>query len=227
MANAISKAFSLIFSGDAYLKGIVLTTLRMCLSSSIISLVIGMPLGILLGLVKFKGKGVVTTILRTLMGLPPVAVGIILYILFSGVGPFGFLRLIYSVELMIIAQIVLITPVVAGMAEMYVSQISEQFLDTAKGIRLKRGKVFLLAANESRFQMIAIYLYAFARAMAEVGAVQIVGGNILNETRVMTTTIALNYNTGKFEYAVALGFILLLMVLAANCIAGLIQEKLK
>ncbi len=227
MGKAIAKAFSLIFSGDAYLIGIISTTLRMSLSSSLISLIIGMPLGIMLALATFKGKGVVTTILRTLMGLPPVAVGIGLYLLFSGTGPFGSLRLIYSVELMIIAQIVLITPVVAGMAEMYVTQISADFLDTVKGVRLQYGKVFLLAINESRFQMIAIYLFAFARSMAEVGAVQIVGGNILNKTRVMTTTIALNYNTGKFEYAVALGLILLLMVLIINCIAGLIQEKLK
>jgi tungstate transport system permease protein len=227
MGKALAKAFSLILSGDAYLMGIISTTLRMSLSSSAISLILGMPLGVALALARFPGKKAVYTLLRTLMGLPPVAVGIGIYILFSGTGPFGSLGLIYSVELMIIAQVVLITPIVAGMAEMYVSQISEQFLDSAKGVRLNRGKVFALAINESRFQMIAIYLFAFARAMAEVGAVQIVGGNILNKTRVMTTTIALNYNTGKFEYAVALGLILLFMVLIVNCVASLIQEKLK
>jgi tungstate transport system permease protein len=192
MWNEVVKAFSLIFKGDPYLNSIIATTLEMALFSSLISLFIGAPIGILLGISKFKGKSVVTTLERTLMGLPPVAVGIIVYVLFSNTGPFGFLNLIYSVPLMIIAQVILISPVVSGMTETYISGVSPRFLEATKGLRLKKSKVFVLAAGECRQQLIATYLYAFSRAISEVGAVQIVGGNILYKTRVMTTVIALN-----------------------------------
>lgn len=227
MWTSIVKTFQLLFGGDRYLVGIVMTTLRMAFTSSAVSLAIGAPIGVLLGISRFKGKSIVTTIERTLMGLPPVAVGILVYILFSGTGPFGKLGLIYSVELMIIAQVILIVPIVSGMMDTYVSASSDALLETAKGLRLNRFKIFGLALNESKFQIVATYLFAFSRAISEVGAIQIVGGNILYKTRVMTTTIALNYNTGQFEYAVALGFMLLLIALAVNCIAALLQRRFK
>lgn len=201
--------------------------MEMALASSVISLLLGAPIGILIAISQFRGKGIVRIILRTLMGLPPVVVGIIIYVLFSGTGPFGGLNLIYSVELMIIAQVVLITPIVAGMTETYLSKLAPAIICTAKGLNIKKGKVLLLAANESKVELIAVYLFAFARATAEVGAVQIVGGNILHKTRVMTTTIALNYNTGQFEYAVALGIILLLIAVIVNCVAAILQARLK
>jgi len=199
----------------------------MAFASSVIATAIGAPLGILLGISRFKGKSILTTIERTLMGLPPVAIGILVYILFSGTGPFGKLGLIYSVRLMVIAQVILITPIVSGMMDTHVSATSDILLETAKGLRLNKGKIFLLAANESKFNLIATYLFAFSRAISEVGAIQIVGGNILYRTRVMTTAIALNYNTGQFNYALALGFMLLIIALIVNCIATIIQRRLK
>lgn len=227
MGQAVKQAFDLITSGNKLLGEIVGTTMRMALSSSLLALLIGVPIGVLVATSRFPGKKIVIVIMRTLMGLPPVVVGIVLYILFSGTGPFGSLKLVYSIELMIIAQVCLIAPIVAGMTETQVSSISAPILETSRGLGLNKIKVQLLTINESKYQIVAIYLFAFARAISEVGAVQIVGGNILHKTRVMTTTIALNYNTGQFTYAVALGIILLLIALVANLIASLLQRRAK
>lgn len=225
--NALKVAFDLIISQDKVLLETIGTTLYMALFSSVSALLIGVPIGILLSCARFPGKNVLVIILRTLMGLPPVVVGIVLFVLFSGTGPFGSLKLIYSVPLMIIAQIVLITPITAGMAEQHASGIFLKVFNTAKGLGLKSGKIYFLTMNECKYSVISIYLFAFARAISEVGAVQIVGGNILHKTRVMTTTIALNYNTGQFELAIALGIILLTIALLFNLTASLIVRKRK
>ena len=225
--ESFSKAFQLMGAGDKLLSEIVSTTLLMSLQSSVYSFLIGVPVGILIALNEFPGKKAVVTVIRTLMGLPAVAVGILIYMLFSGTGPFGASGLVYSVELMVIAQVVLITPIVAGMTENAVGATTKAMKETAYGMGLSRTKTFLLALNECKFQLIAVYLFAFARSIAEVGAVQIVGGNILHKTRVMTTAIALNYNTGQFQLAVALGIILILIVLGLNVVASLLQAGLK
>lgn len=225
MANSFVKAFELIFSGDKNLYEIIFTTLYMAFTSSIISLILGCPFGVMISTTKFRGKSTVKLFMRTLMGLPPVAVGIIVYVLFSGTGPFGSLKLIYSVELMIIAQVLLITPVVAGMTDNALESIAPPIIATAKGLNFNFLKTQVLVINEGKYQLLAVYLYAFARAIAEVGAVQIVGGNILHKTRVMTTTIALNYNTGQFNYAISLGIILLLISLLLNLLANVLQIK--
>ena len=196
----------------------------MAFSSSIIAFLFGTLIGLLVAFNDFPGKRIVVTFMRTLMGLPPVVVGIIVYVLFSGTGPFGNLGLIYSVKLMIIAQVVLITPIVAGMTETAISPIVKNSL---KGMGANPFKRVFLIIGESKYQLIAVYLFAFARAISEVGAVQIVGGNILYKTRVMTTAIALNYNTGDFSMAIALGFILLMISLCVNCVAALLQFGLK
>lgn len=224
VAEAFSKAFALMGEGNPLFGEIVRTTLVMCLQSSVYSMLIGVPIGVLVAIGSFPGKKIVVTVMRTLMGLPAVAVGIFVYLLFSGTGPFGGLGLMYSVELMVIAQVILITPVVAGMTESAVSPAYEGMRETVKGLNLNKGKAMLLAVNECKYQMIAVYLFAFGRSIAEVGAVQIVGGNILHKTRVMTTAIALNYNTGQFQLALALGIVLILIVLTVNVAATLLQR---
>ena len=227
MADAIAEAVELMSSQDPLLSGIIKTTLELAVTSSVIALVLGVIIGLLVASNDFTGKKIVVMILRTLMGLPPVVVGIVVYILFSGTGPFGKLGLIYSVELMIIAQIILITPIVAGMTETSMTPIVDRMRPTVKGLRLNPLKSFGLPVTEGKYQLIAVYLFAFARAISEVGAIQIVGGNILYKTRTMTTAIALNYNTGDFSMAVALGIILLLIALGVNLIAALMQMRLK
>ena len=199
--------------------------MKMALISSAIAFVLGSVLGLLIAYNKFRGKTVVKVFVRTMMGLPPVVVGIILYILFSNTGPFRALRLIYSVPLMIIAQIVLITPIAAGMTEGSVTSVVERLKPTLKGLRIPLPIRFALTLFECKYELVSVYLFSFARAISEVGAVQIVGGNILYKTRVMTTAIALNYNTGDFSYAVALGMILFVIALAVNLIAGVLQYE--
>ena len=223
MGSVFEKAGQLILGKDPLIGSILGTTMYMAVLSSLISFLLGGIIGMLIANNNFKGKTVVKIILRTLMGLPPVVVGIVLYILFSNTGPFRALGLIYSVPLMIIAQVVLITPIAAGMTESSVSSVVELCKPTLKGLGLSPIKRFGLTVYECKYQLISVYLFAFARAISEVGAVQIVGGNILYKTRVMTTAIALNYNTGDFAYAVALGIILLAIALAMNLTAGILQ----
>ena len=225
--TAFQKAWEMVIGQDPMLQNIVKTTLEMAFTSSILALLFGVLIGLVVAYNNFPGKKVVVVILRTLMGLPPVVVGIVVFILFSGTGPFGHLKLIYSVELMIVAQVVLITPIVAGMTETSLTPIVDRMRPTVKGLGLSVSKKFFLVLNEGKYQLIAVYLFAFARAISEVGAIQIVGGNILNKTRTMTTAIALNYNTGDFALAVALGIILLAIALGVNLVAGLLQMGLK
>ncbi len=226
MQTALMKAFELIMSGSRELNNILGVTARMSLSSSLIALLIGVPLGLWLGSCRFRGRGVLLVGFRTLMGLPPVVCGLLFYMLFSGVGPLRHLRLLFTVKAMIIAQVVLITPIVVCNMEAYVSGIADNVRETAKGLGLGRGKTFLLLANECSYQIISAYLLAFSRAIAEVGAVSMVGGAISWKTMVMTTAIMQYTNRGDFTLAVALGIILLSLSLLVNIAISLMQRRL-
>ena len=226
MQLAIAKAIDLIITGNAELISILSVTARMSLASSLIALLIGVPLGILLGSARFKGRGALLVINRTLMGLPPVVCGLLFYMLFSGVGPFGRFKLLFTVELMIAAQVVLITPIVVGNMETYVSGIAEAVRENARGLGLGRFKSFLLLANECVYQIFSAYLLAFARAIAEVGAVSMVGGAIAWKTNVMTTAIMQYTNRGDFSLGIALGIILLAVSLVVNVVISLLQRRL-
>ena len=221
--QSLGKAFNIIGSGSPLINEVIATTMKMTFTSSIISFIIGAPLGLLLATYNFKGKKVLVIIVRTLMGLPPVAIGILIYLLFRGIGPFGDLNLIFTVKAMIIAQVVLLIPLVVGMVETGAEATGLALYETRKGLGFGPGKTFLLMANENKYSLVASYMFAFARATAEVGAVQIVGGNILHRTMVMTTYIALNYNSGNLEYAVALGVIIIAITLGLNLVAGILQ----
>ena len=217
MQSAIAKA---------ELISILSVTARMSLASSLIALLIGVPLGILLGSARFKGRGALLVINRTLMGLPPVVCGLLFYMLFSGVGPFGRFKLLFTVGLMIAAQVVLIIPIVVGNMESYVSGIAEAVRENARGLGLRRFKSFLLLANECVYQIFSAYLLAFARAIAEVGAVSMVGGAIAWKTNVMTTAIMQYTNRGDFSLGIALGIILLAVSLVVNVVISLLQRRL-
>ena len=226
MQTALMKALELIMSGSRELNNILAVTARMSLSSSLIALLIGVPLGIWLGSCRFRGRGVMLVGFRTLMGLPPVVCGLLFYMLFSGVGPLRHLRLLFTVKAMIIAQVVLITPIVVCNMEAYVSGIAADVRETAKGLGLGGIKTFLLLANECSYQIISAYLLAFSRAIAEVGAVSMVGGAISWKTMVMTTAIMQYTNRGDFTLAVALGMILLSLSLMVNIAISLMQRRL-
>ena len=226
MHTALEKALFLILSADAELCNILSVTARMSLASSILALLIGLPLGILLGSCKFKGRGVLLVVNRTLMGLPPVVCGLIFYMLFSGVGPFRQYKLLFTVDIMVMAQVVLITPIVVSSLESYISGIAPVIRETAKGLGLGNFKTFQLLTNECIYQVFSAYLLAFSRAIAEVGAVSMVGGAIAWKTNVMTTAIMQYTNRGNFSLGIALGIILLTVSFLVNVMISLLQRRL-
>ena len=225
MQTALAKAWELIITGDEQLIDIMLTTAKMSFSSSLLALLLGLPLGLLLGSREFPGKSVLVVLNRTLMGMPPVVCGLLFYLLFSGVGPFGHLKLLFTVPLMVLAQLLLITPLVIGNVESYVNSIAADVRESAMGLGLKAGRRFWLLANECVYQVFSVYLLAFARAIAEVGAVSMVGGAIAWKTNVMTTTIMQYTNRGDFSLGVALGLILMAVSLLVNAAVTLLQRR--
>ncbi len=225
MQTALQKAIELILSGDRELCNILLVTARMSISSSLLALLIGVPVGIWLGSCRFSGRGILVVVNRTLMGMPPVVCGLIFYMLFSGVGPFRRFHLLFTVNIMIMAQVFLIAPIVIGNVETYVSGIASSVRDTAKGLGLGTARMLMLLANESMYQILSAYLLAFARATAEVGAVSMVGGAIAWKTNVMTTAIMQYTNRGNFSLGIALGLILMTVSLAVNVVITLLQRR--
>lgn len=227
MSSALEKAMELILSADAELLNILGTTARMSLSSSLLALLLGVPLGIWLGAARFPGRGALSLINRTLMGMPPVVCGLVFYMLFSGVGPFRQLHLLFTVPLMVLAQVALITPIVVGNMESFVLPLADTVKENAKGLGLGRLKAYALLANECVYQILSTYLLAFARAIAEVGAVSMVGGAIAWKTNVMTTAIMQYTNRGNFSLGIALGLILMALALLVNGAISLAQRRLR
>ena len=226
MSTAFHQAIGLMFSGSALLENILAVTFRMSLASSLIALLLGVPLGILYGSRAFPGRRALVVINRTLMGLPPVVCGLLCYLMFCGVGPLRALKLLYTVKGMVIAQILLITPIVAGMMESGVSAIAPDIRETALGLGFGGGKRLLLLFNESAYQIITTYLLGLSRALAEVGAVSMVGGAIAYKTNVMTTAIMNYTNMGNFVTALALGIILFALSLLINIAVSILQGRL-
>ena len=226
MQTALSKAIALILSADAELLDILDVTARMSLQSSVIALLLGVPLGIWLGACKFPGRSVLLVTNRTLQGMPPVVCGLVFYMLFSGVGPFRHLKLLFTVKIMIMAQVVLITPIVVSAMETYVSGIASAVRETARGLGFGPAKTFWLLCNECVYPILSAYLLAFARSIAEVGAVSMVGGAIAWKTNVMTTAIMQYTNRGNFSLGIALGMILLVISLVVNIVISLLQRRL-
>lgn len=226
MGTALQKAIALILSADAELLNILSVTARMSLQSSLIALALGVPLGIWLGDCRFPGRGVLLVLNRTLMGMPPVVCGLLFYMLFSGVGPLRHMKLLFTVKIMVLAQVALITPIVIGNMETYVAGIAPAIRETAKGLGLGRFKTFLLLCNECLYSIISAYLLAFARSIAEVGAVSMVGGAISWKTNVMTTAIMQYTNRGNFSLGIALGMILMAVSLLVNIVISLLQRRL-
>ena len=226
MKSSLIKAIELILSADRELLDILSVTAEMSIQSSLFALLLGLPLGIWLGACKFPGRNALLVANRTLMGMPPVVCGLVFYMLFSGVGPFRHLKLLFTVDIMVMAQIVLITPIVVGNMETYTSSVAPAVRETAKGLGLNGFKTFGLLCNECVYQIISAYLLAFARSIAEVGAVSMVGGAIAWKTNVMTTAIMQHTNRGNFTLGVALGIILLTISLVVNILISLLQRRL-
>ncbi len=226
MKTSLIRAINLIISPTEELLDILGTTAKMSLSSSLIALVIGVLIGIWLGSSKSKVKSVLIVINRTLVGMPPVVCGLILFMLFSGVGPFRHLQWMFSVQLMILAQVLLITPIVISTMETNIAEIAGPIKENCRGLGLSKSQSLKLILNESVYFIFSSYLMAFSRAIAEVGAVSMVGGAIAWKTNVMTTAIMMYTNRGDFTLGVALGIILLILSSIVNIAVTLIQRRL-
>jgi len=217
--DTIKEVVGLLFGSDGELRQIIWLTLKMSFFSTIISSGIGIPLGVILGCVKFPGRGVIMRITTTMMSMPPVVAGLVVFLLLSNSGPFGQMQLLFSLTAMVTAQVLLITPIIAGHTANIVESRYKQLSETVSGIGISPAMSLLYTFYECRKQMIVVLLTGFGRAVSEVGAVQIVGGNIQFKTRVMTTTIMMVTNMGRFHVAIALGVVLLLIAFAVNAAA--------
>ena len=206
----ILKSLKLIFSGDFLLFEIILLSLRVSLFALIIASTIGILLSYFLALKNFYLKNFILIVLNSFMGIPPVVVGLIVYFLFAYGGPFGTLELLYTPTAMIIAQIIIIFPIVTSLSHEIFSQNWHQYRDQFRSLNMPFFGIIKILIMHSYFLLITVLLSAFGRAISEVGAVMIVGGNIDHYTRVMTTAISLETRMGNLEYAMALGLVLII-----------------
>jgi tungstate transport system permease protein len=218
MAEGVS-ALDLIVTGDPALWAIVRLSLMVSISAVIIAAVVGFPLGALLALVPFRGRTPLVVLLNACMGLPPVVVGLAVFLLLSRSGPLGPLGILFTPQAMVIAQAILVTPILAALARQTIEDLWVEYRDefSAMGARPSRRVAALLW--DARFSLITILLAGFGRAAAEVGAVMIVGGNIEGFTRTMTTAIALETSKGDLPLAMGLGAVLIAIVIAVNGLA--------
>ena len=218
------SALSLILTGDPALVAIVRLSLIVTVSATLPAGLIGLPLGAVVALTRFPGRSAVIIALNGLMGLPPVVVGLLVFLALSRSGPLGFLGLLFTVKAMIIAQAVLITPIVAALTRQVIEDLWGEYRDefTAMNVGPKARMSALLW--DARYALVTILLAGFGRAAAEVGAVMIVGGNIDGFTRVMTTSIALETSKGNLPLAIGLGVILIAIVMAINALAWVVRE---
>jgi tungstate transport system permease protein len=191
-------------------------SMRVTLTAVVLACVIGLPLGAAVGTFNFPGRTLVAVILNALMGLPPVVVGLLVYLVLSASGPLGPLRLLYTPTAMIIAQMVLVTPIVAALTRQVIEDLNREYSEQFASLGVGRFDRLTAMLWDARYSLLTVALAGFGRAVAEVGAVIIVGGNINHVTRVMTTTIALETSKGNLQLALALGVILLMIAFAVN-----------
>jgi len=203
---------------------IIGVTLRMSLASTSIASVLGIIFGLLLERYRFPGKRIVVRICRTLMGMPSVVAGLIVYLLLMRRGPFGSWNLLFTVKAMVIAQVILITPIVTGMVHTYAVRSAPAIRAFAKTMGADRFQTQLLFIKEMSSEIYFVFITAFSRSISEVGAVMIVGGNIQHKTRTMTTTISMLRNLGNFGQGVTLGIILLVIVFILQSLSDLLHR---
>lgn len=219
-AQAFGAAFGLVASGDPELLGIVALSLRVTLTAVLLACLIGMPLGAALAVSRFRGRGVAVAGLDALMGLPPVVVGLAVYLALSRSGPLGALGLLYTPAAMVIAQVILVVPIVAALTRAAVADLHAEYDELLRSMGSRRLETVATLLWDARLALLTAALAGFGRAAAEVGAVMIVGGNIAHHTRVMTTAIALETSKGELALALGLGLVLLAISLGVSAAVG-------
>ena len=221
---AFAEAFHLIAAGDSDLLEIVGLSLRVSLTAVVISCVIGFPLGAVIGIVDFRGRQCIIVCVNALMGLPPVVVGLVAYLILSNSGPLGWLDLLYSPTAMSIAQTILVAPIVTALSRQIVEDFHAEYAELFRSLSVPHRTAVTTLLMDAKHSLATVALAGFGRAIAEVGAVIIVGGNIDHLTRVMTTAIALETSKGNLALALALGMILIVLSLAVNATVSLLRE---
>jgi len=224
LASAFETAFTLLARFDPRLFEIVALSLEVSLTAVAISAVLGLPLGALLAVARFRGRQALIVLLNALMGLPPVVVGLLVYLLLSRAGPLGSLGILFTPAAMIIAQAILVTPIIAALSRQTLEDAWHEYEEQLRSLGTDRFTASLTLLWDTRFSLVTVLLAGFGRAAAEVGAVMIVGGNIDGVTRVMTTAIALETSKGDVPLALGLGIILVTLVIVLNAAASLIRE---
>ena len=215
-SEAFALAFRLVISADPDLLEIILLSLKVSLTAVVIACLIGLPLGTAVAMGRFPGRTGVIILLNALMGLPPVVVGLLIYLLLSNAGPLGWMQLLYTPSAMIVAQAVLITPIVAALSREILEQLNNEYAEQFHSLSVPATTAAGALLWDARYSLLTVALAGFGRAVAEVGAVIIVGGNIDHLTRVMTTAIALETSKGDLALALGLGIVLITIALSVN-----------
>jgi len=216
LSEAFHAALRQICLFDPQLIEIVGLSLQVTLTAVAIATIMGLPLGGALAVYRFPGRGALAAILNALMGLPPVVAGLFVYLLLSNAGPLGVLQLLYTPQAMIVAQVILITPIIAALTRQTCEDLLEEYREQLRSLGASSAAIVTTLLWDGRYRLVTAVLAGFGRAIAEVGAVMIVGGNIDHVTRTMTTAIALETSKGNIALALALGMILLAIALAIN-----------
>ncbi len=225
LLDAFREAWRLLKIGDAAVLEIVALSLKVSLTSVAIAGLIGLPLAAALALFRFRGRRAIIVLSSALMGMPPVVLGLLVYLMLSRSGPLGVLGLLYTPGAMIIAQTLLVLPIVIALAQKAIAAMWEEYAELMRSLNVRGPALVRTMLFEARLALATVMLAAFGRAIAEVGAVMIVGGNINHATRVMTTAIALETSRGNLALALALGIVLLLLALLVNIAVHLITAR--
>ena len=225
--EGLLEAARLIIFLDSSLVEIVILSMRVTFTAVAIACLIGFPVGAMLAVFRFPGRSTLIVLVNALMGLPPVVVGLAVYLMLSASGPLGPLRLLYTPAAMVIAQAILVTPIVAAITRQVVADLAEEYDETLRSMKASRFDTVGTLLWDARFALVTAALAGMGRALAEVGAVMIVGGNINHATRVMTTSIALETSKGDIPLALGLGFILVFLTIAINASAFLLKGAME
>lgn len=224
LGAAFATALNLVAAGDPAVLRIVMLSLQVSLLAVALAALIGLPLGALLAVARFPGRRAIVVALNALMGLPPVVAGLLIYLALSRSGPLGALGLLFTPTAMVIAQTVLIAPILAALARQALEALWEDYADQLRSFGVGPWRAVPTLLRDGRFALLTVLLAGFGRASAEVGAVMVVGGNIDGFTRVMTTAIALETSKGDLPLALALGLVLMAIVLAVNAAAQVLRD---
>lgn len=219
--TALTTAWRLILAGDATLLDIVFLSLRVSLTAVVVASILGLPLGAALALARFPGREAVVVAVNALMGLPPVVAGLLVYLLLSRSGPLGAYGLLFTPTAMVVAQVVLVTPIIAALTRQIVADLWTEYREELTSLGAGRLRAVPTLLWDARLSLVTVVLAGLGRAMAEVGAILVVGGNIAGVTRTMTTAIALETSKGDLPLALGLGIVLLVLVLVINAAAHL------